>query len=95
MEIVNAVLYEGHTLEITKDKKCELVKKFDRFNVLKHSAVMPNAFTEKGLLQKTGEILADIVGSNQSTANTETEIEFNFAVVKIKHKITRNKELDR
>lgn len=56
---------------------------------------MPNAFTEKGLLQKTGEILVDIVGSNLSIANTETEIEFNFAVVKIKHKITRNKELDR
>lgn len=49
---------------------------------------------QKGLLQKTGEILADIVGSNLSTTNTETEIEFNVAVVKIKHKITRNKELD-
>lgn len=44
---------------------------------------------QKGLLQKTGEILADIVGSNLSTANTETEVEFNFAVVKIRHKITR------
>ena len=41
---------------------------------------------QKGLLQKTGEILADIVGSNLSTANTETEVEFNFAVVKIRHK---------
>lgn len=30
---------------------------------------------QKGLLQKTGEILADIVGRNLSTANTETEIE--------------------
>ena len=47
---------------------------------------------QKGLLQKTGEILADIVGNNLSTINTETEIEFNFAVVKIKHKITRDKE---
>lgn len=47
---------------------------------------------QKGLLQKTGEILADIVGRNLSTSNTETEIEFNFAIVKIKHKITRDKE---
>lgn len=45
---------------------------------------------QRGLLQKTGEILSDIVGMNLSTANTETEIEFNFAIVKIKHKITRN-----
>lgn len=47
---------------------------------------------QKNLLQKTGEILADIVGNNLSTATSETEIELNFAVVKIKHKIVRNKE---
>lgn len=47
---------------------------------------------QRGLLQKTGEILADIVGNNLSTANTETEIELNFAVVKIRHKVTRGKE---
>ena len=46
---------------------------------------------QKGLLQKTGEILADIVGTNLSTADTETEIELNFAVVKIKHKVIRSK----
>ena len=44
---------------------------------------------QRGLLQKTGEILADIVGNNLSTATTETEIELNFAVVKIKHKVIR------
>ena len=42
---------------------------------------------QKGLLQKTGEILSDIVGRNLATSNTETEIEFNFAIVKIRHKI--------
>ena len=120
----------GYVIELDKHEKYELVKNFDRFNVLKHSAVMPTAFTEKGLymlatimkspqavmttlsiietftmtrqlsrtmeslqtaedggeqqkglLQKTGEILADIVGRNLSTSNTETEIE-----------ITRDKE---
>lgn len=45
---------------------------------------------QKSLLQKTGEILADIVGNNLSTTNTETEIELNFAVVKIRHKIIRD-----
>lgn len=38
---------------------------------------------QKGLLQKTGEILADIVGNNLSIATSETEIEINFAVVKL------------
>ena len=48
---------------------------------------------QKNLLQKTGEILADIVGNNLSTATSETEIELNFAVVKIKHKVIRKKEV--
>jgi len=47
---------------------------------------------QKTLLQKTGEILADIVGNNLSTATSETEIELNFAVVKIKHKVIRKKD---
>lgn len=130
----------GYVIELDKNEKFELVKIFDRFSKLKHSTVMPTAFTEKGLymlatiikspkavmttlaiietfamtrqlsrtmealqtaedggeqqkglLQKTGEILADIVGTNLSTADTETEIEFNFAVVKIKHKVIRSK----
>ena len=45
---------------------------------------------QKSLLQKTGEILADIVGNNSSTA--DTEIELNFAVVKIKHKVVRRRK---
>lgn len=43
------------------------------------------------LLQKTGEILAEVIGRNLSTESAETEIELNFAVVKIKHKITKKK----
>lgn len=44
---------------------------------------------QRDLLQKTGNILSEIVGSNLSTESAETEIELNFAVVKIRHKITR------
>ncbi|MBR2154091.1 MAG: ORF6N domain-containing protein [Bacteroidaceae bacterium] len=47
---------------------------------------------QKGLLQKTGDLLANVIGNNLSTHTTETEIEFNFAVVKIKHKIIRKEE---
>ena len=38
------------------------------------------------LLRKTGELLADIVGRNLSTKSSETEIELNFAVVKIRRR---------
>ena len=132
---------EGYIMELTAEEKSQLVENFHRFNAMKHSTSLPNAFTEKGLyilatiiksdiaieatlaiietftmtrqlartmeslqtaedggeqqrtlLQKTGEILAEIVGNHLSTASSETEIELNFAVVKIRHKIIRSKE---
>ena len=49
---------------------------------------------QKSLLQKTGDILAEVIGHNLSTRTTETEIELNFAVVKIKHKIIRKEDKD-
>ena len=47
---------------------------------------------QKNLLHRTGTLLSDIVGQNLSTNSTETEIELNFAVVKIKHKVIRKEE---
>ena len=47
---------------------------------------------QRTLLQRTGDLLAEVVGHNLSTRTTETEIELNFAVVKIKHKIIRQEE---
>ena len=46
---------------------------------------------QKGLLKKSGELIGEIIGDDMSTAETETELELNFAVVKFKHKITRKK----
>lgn len=51
--------------------------------------VTDGSLEQKSLLQKSGEILADIVGQNLTTESSETEIELNFAVVKIRHKIIR------
>ena len=47
---------------------------------------------QKKLLQHSGELMADMIGNNLSTTTAETEIELNFAVVKIKHKIIRKDE---
>ena len=49
---------------------------------------------QQTLLQKTGEILADVVGNNLSTSSTETQIELNFAIVKITHKIIRKSDAE-
>ena len=50
---------------------------------------------QRTLLQRTGDLLAEVVGHNLSTRTTETEIELNFAVVKIKHKVIRKDEKDK
>ena len=47
---------------------------------------------QRTLLQRTGDLLAEVVGHNLSTHTTETEIELIFAVVKIKHKVIRKDE---
>lgn len=49
----------------------------------------PDKFTQRSLMQKSGEIMADLFGEDMETNETETEIELNFAVLKLKHTIKR------
>jgi hypothetical protein len=131
---------KGYFVELTKIEKNELVENFHRFNKLKHSTVLPKAFTEKGLymlatilkspvatqttlavietfskirelgrnirllsnksdeeakkplLQKSGELIAEILDDDLNLTESETTIEINFAVLKFKHTIKRDKK---
>jgi hypothetical protein len=67
---------EGYIVELKNEEKIELIKKFDRFNKLKHSTVNPKVFTEKGLY-----MLATIIKSKVATQTTIKIIE-TFAKVK-------------
>jgi len=67
---------DGYIIELTKEEKNELVKKFHRFSKLKHSTVNPKVFTEKGLY-----MLATIIKSEVATETTLQIIE-TFAKVK-------------
>ena len=51
----------------------------------------PDEFEQKSLMQKSGEIMADLFGEDMQTTDTETEIELNFAVLKLKHTIKQKK----
>ena len=51
----------------------------------------PDKFRQKTLMQKSGEIMADLFGEDMQTTDTETEIELNFAVLKLKHTVKRKK----
>ena len=49
----------------------------------------PGQYEQRSLMQKSGEIMADLFGEDMQTNETETEIELNFAVLKLKHTIKR------
>ena len=49
-------------------------------------AITDNEKEKRSLLQRSGEIIGEVIGAQLETTKTETEIELNFAVVKIKHK---------
>ena len=49
---------------------------------------------QKALLQKSGEILADVLDNDLEVSDEETTIEVNFAIMKIKHTIKRTKRKD-
>ena len=61
---------QGYVIALEKTEKDELIKNFDRFRALKHSAVPPTAFTEKGLY-----MLATILKSPTATQTTIAIVE--------------------
>lgn len=49
----------------------------------------PDEYKQKSLMKRSGEIVEDLFGEDMQTTDTETEIELNFAVLKLKHTIKR------
>ena len=46
---------------------------------------------QKSLMQKSGELIAEIVDEDLQTSDTGTSIELNFAVLKFKHTVKKKK----
>ena len=46
---------------------------------------------QKSLMQKSGEIIAEILDDDLETTDTETTVELNFALLKFKHTIKKKK----
>ena len=52
----------------------------------------PEEFKQKSLMEKGGEIMAEILGEGLKTTDTETCLELNFALFKVKHTVKRKSE---
>ena len=50
---------------------------------------IPEEPQQKKLLRRSGEIMADILGNDLQTTDTETSMELNFAMLKLKHTVKR------
>ena len=49
------------------------------------------AFAQRSLMQKSGDILADVLGEDMTKTEDETTFELNFAVLKFKHTVRRTR----
>lgn len=132
---------EGYIIDLTNEEwQNQLVENFDQFKNLKHSYVLPKAFTEKGLymlatilkspkatettiaiietyakikeisrviehvteenspekqedlLSKSTQLISSVLNENLELNGTETSIELNLAILKVKHTFKRNKK---
>jgi hypothetical protein len=52
----------------------------------------PEEAKQKTLMQRSGEIIADILGDDLQVTDTETSIEINFALMKFKHTVKQKKK---
>lgn len=59
-------------------------------NIQELSIVQDKA-DQKALMQKSGEVIAEILDDDLQTTDTATSIELNFAVLKFKHTIKKKK----
>jgi len=51
----------------------------------------PEKERQNSLMQRSGEIISDVLGSSLDISDTETDIEINLALLKFRHKIHRKK----
>jgi hypothetical protein len=69
----------------------EIIETFAKMRELsKVVAKLPDetdAEIQKSLMHRSGELIAELFSKDQQTTGSETSIEFNFAMVKVKHSV--------
>jgi 4-hydroxy-3-methylbut-2-en-1-yl diphosphate synthase IspG/GcpE len=71
----------------------DIVETFDKVKELERTIAeigqQPDKEVQKNMLQRTGEIMSDIINPALQTIDTETTVEFNLAVLSVKHTVKR------
>jgi len=58
---------------------------------IKELSVIQDKAQQKSLMQKSGELIAEILDDDLHTSDAETSIELNFAVLKFKHTVKKKR----
>lgn len=73
----------------------EIIETFSKIKELsrnvKELSNLQDKKKQQNLMQKSGELIAEILDNNLQTSEAETTIELNFAVLKFKHTIKKKK----
>ena len=73
-----------------------IIETFSKIRVLtrtvKELAIKTSTEEKKPLMQRSGEIISDILGDSLNISETETTFEINLAVMNIKHTVKRKKD---
>jgi len=59
---------------------------------VKELSAVKNDKEQKSLMQRSGELIAEVLDDDLETSGTETTIELNFAVLKFKHTVKKKKD---
>ena len=77
------------------DTTIAIIEAFEKLVELQETvaelSTVPDEFQQKSLMQKGGEIFADLLGDDLNVSEEETSFEINFAVLKFKHTVKRKK----
>jgi hypothetical protein len=85
---------------ILKSKKATeatlaIIETFSKIRTLsrniKELSTLEEGSEQKALMQKSGELIAEVLDDDLYTSGTETSIELNFAVLKFKHTVKKSK----
>ena len=58
---------------------------------VKELSVIQDKTQQKALMQRSGELIAEILDDDLQTSDAETSIELNFAVLKFKHTVKKRR----
>jgi ribosomal protein L23 len=77
---------------VATERTLEIIETFAKVRELSRTIAELHKYDkekQKSMLQKSGEIISDIICSDLEPSETETTIEFNLAVLSLKHTVKR------